>query len=376
MNDDLEIVFLSTSMGLGGADQQILSVSTELINRGHEVRIISLRPLGPMGEKAREAGATVTSLNVEEKWRAPIRLLRLRHLVGDADIFHTHMFHANLIGRLWRPFLSIEALVNTIHNVFESRSAYTNPRKKTIRNYAYEFTRNRSDFTSCVSLEAYNRFVDIGALSPDTASIVYNGVDTEKFQPSPSARERVRERHDIADEFVWLSVGRFFEQKDHATLLSAFERMEALDTYLWLIGHGELRSELAEKTERLGIEHRVRFLGTVDDVAEYMAAADGFTLSSKWEGFGIVFAEAQACGLPVVATDVGGIPEVVKDGESGFLVPPENPQRLATALDRIVRMPTKKRSELGTHGRQNVEQNFSITAIADQWEEIYRNLVA
>lgn len=375
MTDSLSIVFLSTSMGLGGADQQILSVSRELIDRGHDVRIISLRPIGPMGEKARAAGASVMSLEITQKSRAPLHLLKLRRIVGEADILHTHMYHANLIGRLCRPFLSVDTLVNTIHNVFESGHSYTNPEKKTGRNYAYQFTSNLCDFTSCVSLEAHNRFVDIGVLNPDTADVVYNGIDTEKFHPSPASRKTIRQKHGVSDEFVWLSVGRFFEQKDHATLLKAFAKMGTPKRRLWLVGHGDLRDQLEGLAEELGIENRVNFLGTVKDVAKYMAAADGFTLSSKWEGFGIVFAEAQASELPVVATDVGGIPEVVQDGEGGFLVPPERPDRLATELDRVTAMPAEKRKAIGERGREHVSRNFGISTVATEWERVYRDLL-
>ena len=374
MSDSLDIVFLSTSMGLGGADQQILSLSDELVDRGHDVHIISLRPIGPMGEAARNAGAKISSLNIKQKIEAPLRLLNLRGLVGNADVLHTHMFHPNIIGRVCRPVLDVDVLVNTIHNVFESEESFRNPSVKTLRNYTYEYTSGRCDFTSCVSQAAYNRFVDVKAVVPERAGVIYNGVNTEKFSPSPNARESIRESKDISNEFVWLSVGRFFEQKDHATLLKAFARMEQKNVRLWLVGHGELREKLETLVRNLSLEDRVQFLGTVDDVAAYMAAADGFALSPKWEGFGIVFAEAQASELPVVSTNVGGIPEVVEDEESGFLVPPETPDAVAAALDHVTGMSQTSRRKIGAKGRANVKENFSLPTIADEWEQRYREL--
>lgn len=375
MNKNLEIAFLSTSMGLGGADQQILTLSDELVARGHDIHIISLRPIGPMGEAAREVGAKVSSLNIERKFRSPLHLPKLRRLVGDVHVLHTHMFHPNIISRICEPFLNFDVLVNTIHNVFESEKSYKNPNKKTLRNYAYQYTKSKCDFVSCVSREAYDRFTDIGAVTPKQADVVYNGIDTENFSLSPSVREEVRNGHNISDEFVWLSVGRFFEQKDHRTLLRAFAMMEHDDARLWLIGHGELRPRLEALVNELSLQNRVEFLGTVEDVADYMAAADGFTLSPKWEGFGIVFAEAQASELPVVSTNVGGIPEVVEDRKSGILVPSESPDELSAALDRVTGMPQISRQKMGKTGRAKIDENFSSSVIASEWEQHYYRLV-
>jgi glycosyltransferase involved in cell wall biosynthesis len=328
-----------------------------------------------MGEAAREAGATVSSLDIEQKFKTPLHLLKLRKLVADADILHTHMFHANIIGRICRPALNIDVLVNTIHNVFESQKSSQNPDAKMLQHYAYEYTASLCEFTSCVSRAAYDRFVDIGAVVPDQASVVYNGINTEKFRPSPSSRKKIRDSHDVSNDFIWLSVGRFFEQKDHATLLRAFAMMEHDNARLWLVGHGKLREELEALVQDLSLGNQVELLGTVGDVDTYMATADGFALSPRWEGFGIVFAEAQATELPVVSTNVGGIPEVVEDQESGLLVPPETPDALSSALDRVTGMSQASRQEMGRKGRTMVNEKFSSPTIADEWEQRYRKLI-
>lgn len=373
MMRQLTITHLSTSMGLGGADKQILSLSKELRDRGHTVRIVSIVPGGPMADDARDAGIPTTSLGVERKVTAPFRVHKLREAVGKPDVLHSHMFHANLLGRVLRPVLPTASLVSTIHNVYESSDAYHRPETPTSRERLYRLTSRQSDLMTCVCRAAYDRYTDLGVISPERTKVVYNGIDIDEFRLPSDGDRTLRERHGADDEFVWLAVGRFFEQKGYPNLVEAVSRLDSGDT-IWVIGHGERRKQIEEQVRRRGLEDRIEFLGVVDDVSEYMRAADGYVLPSRWEGFPIVLLEAQASGLPVVATAVGGVPELVSDGETGFLVPPDDPDALADRLDTVSTMNPEERAEMGAAGRERVVCEFSIEAIADRWETLYRSL--
>ena len=163
--------------------------------------------------------------------------------------------------------------------------------------------------------------------------------------------------------------------KDYPNLLRAFARTASEGIVLWIVGHGEEEAAAKRLATELGIDARVRFLGVVDDVSALMEAADGFVLGSRWEGFPMVLLEAQASGLPVVATRVGGIPELVADGRTGLLVPPENAAALAGAMDDVVGMAPDERQEMGRAGRQRTVDRFDIGRIVDRWLEIYREVL-
>jgi glycosyltransferase involved in cell wall biosynthesis len=126
----------------------------------------------------------------------------------------------------------------------------------------------------------------------------------------------------------------------------------------------------------LGVEGRVRFLGVRRDVAELMSAADGYVLSSAWEGMPVVLLEAGATGIPIVATAVGGNREVVLDGRTGFLVPPGDPAALATAMLRLAELPPDQRRRLGQLGREHIDTRYSLPHVIDLWEEMYRDQLA
>ncbi len=135
---------------------------------------------------------------------------------------------------------------------------------------------------------------------------------------------------------------------------------------------GKRTEELAA---RLGLSQRVRFAGFEPNVARWMQAADGFVLSSRYEGLPMVLLEAGACGLPAVATDVPGTREVIVDGETGWLTPAGDPERLATTMRWLMHTPLRLRQAMGVRARQRVVERFSLEAVLDRWERLYAELL-
>jgi glycosyltransferase involved in cell wall biosynthesis len=369
----MRIVTLLTSLGVGGAEKQALAVAGRMAKRGHTVAVLVLMP--------RQA----------EEWPAPIQpfylgirktpasvlagLIRARRYLGEfrPDLVHSHSFPANLFARLLRPLVPGVAVLSTVHNVYEGRWG---------RMLAYRLTDGLSRHTVAVSEAAAERFIRLKAVPRRKCTVVPNGIDVAEFAPDPGRRVQMRKEMGLRNEsenaeFVWLAVGRIAPAKDYPNLLRAFVEVhrQRSNTRLWIAGEGPDAGigELQALCEELGIGGAVRWLGLRRDLPALLDAADAFVLGSAWEGMPLAVGEAMAMEKPVVATDVGGVRQLV--GNAGMLVEAKNTQALAEAMIATMRL---SREELGAQGhaaRDRVARRFSVDAAADTWEALYRSLI-
>lgn len=351
----MKIAYFITGLGLGGAETVTVGVAGQMARRGHQVVIVSLT-----GERALavDPAVRVVELRMPKTPGGMLSALRrARRVVREfhPDVVHGNMVHANIFARVLRLFTRIPRLVCTEHS-------------KDIRGrgrmLAYRATDFLSDVNTNVSREAADHFIVRRAFGRGKSFAVYNGIDTARFSPAADKREEVRRRWGIGGgEFLWINVGRLTEAKDQAGLIDAFERAGV--GKLLIVGDGELRERLEARAG-----DGVVFAGARSDVDELYNAADCFVLSSAWEGFGIVLAEAMACGLPVIATDAGGCAEVVDDPR--WMVPVRDPQALADKMSCMSSLSVQRRKALGAANRQKA-MRFDIGAICDVWEHLYTN---
>jgi glycosyltransferase involved in cell wall biosynthesis len=217
----------------------------------------------------------------------------------------------------------------------------------------------------CVSESEREIAISKRLVRPDQLHVVYNGVRDvpPEFQASPEC-EPVR----------ITSIARFAPPKDHATLLVALATLRARAWSLDLIGDGPTEARMRRLAERLGVAGRVNFRGYQPDPEPVLAAAHIFVLASRSEAFPRSVLEAMRAGLPVVASDVGGVREAVGHGNTGILVPPEDPQAMAAAIDRLLIAPTV-RSRLGANGREAFEQRFRLEQTVERTLDIYRGII-
>jgi len=369
----VRILFLSTSMGLGGADQQLLSAAQVLRDRGHEIRIVSLTPLGPMGLQARSLGLVTDSLEMRRGVPDPRGLARLVRIVRawKPDVVHSHMVHANLMARALRLLVPVPVLVSTIHNVYEGGPLLM---------AGYRLTNGLVDHMTIISQAAADRFVAERIVPGRLLTVIANGVDTDRMRSlPPEGRAALRGGMSVSDqEFVWLAVGRFEVAKDYPNMLRAFAAVREREprAVLVIVGQGSLQAEAEALTAELRLREAVRFLGARDDVPAVMSAADGYVMSSAWEGMPMVLLEAAAAGLPIVATAVGGNGEVVRDGESGFLVPARDSEVLRAGMLRLMALPEEQRRAMGERGREHVRANYGLQRVAERWERVYWDALA
>jgi glycosyltransferase involved in cell wall biosynthesis len=367
----MRILFLSTSMGMGGADSQLLVAAQDLQARGHEILIVSLTPLGPMGLRARTSGIATESLEMRRGIPDPRGLARLIRIVRAwrPNVLHSHMVHANLMARALQLVAPVPVLISTIHNIYEGNALLM---------AAYRLTNGLVDRMTIISEAAAERFIRDRIIPGHLLRVVPNGVDPELYRQPAEVRDDLRRALGLGEEFVWLAVGRFETAKDYPNMLRAFAKVRErhADAVLLLAGRGSLQGETESLARELEVGLAVRFLGVRDDVAALVSAADGYLMSSAWEGMPMVLLEAAAGGLPVVTTRVGGTGEVVLDGESGYLAPPGDSQALASAMLRLMGLSKAERRALGERGREHIRTNYGLHRVVERWEELYREVLA
>lgn len=200
--------------------------------------------------------------------------------------------------------------------------------------------------------------------------LTYNGLDVSAFHPDEGKEETRAVLGIPADVRVAVCVALFRREKGHQRLLDAFAKVAARmpEARLLLVGDGELRQVLMEQCGALGIVEKVHFVGKQQDVAKWLQASDVFVLFSDFEGFPNAVLEGMAAGLPVVCTKVGGIPELVRDGEDGALVPLGDEAAAVEALVSLLGDPVRARA-VGQAGRRRVEERFSMEQMVRSWEQ-------
>jgi glycosyltransferase involved in cell wall biosynthesis len=235
------------------------------------------------------------------------------------------------------------------------------------------------DAMTIISEAAADRFIEERIVPRELLRVVPNGVDPELYRQAPAGvRDGLRQGLGLGQEFVWLAVGRFETAKDYPNMLRAFAavRERHPEAVLLLAGRGALQIETEALARELQLGPAVRFLGVRDDVAALVGAADGYVMSSAWEGMPMVLLEAGAGGLPIVTTRVGGTAEVVLDGHSGFLAPPRDHRALASAMLRLMGLTETERRTMGERGREHIRTRYGLTRVVEHWEELYREVLA
>jgi len=317
-----------------------------------------------MVDDFRTAGVTTIDLAARGR-NDPGAFWRLGELMRrqQFDIVHTHSLRAELGAAFWAGSANPRPrLIRSIHN---TDPLYDHPVLRRLG----AWSATKMDRIIAIS-DAVTEFAR-DRLGSDAAPVerIYYGIDTAEY---PCHRAHQPGTNKLA------IVARLASQKGHHTLLEAVKRVAAAipNVHLLVIGHEDdlTIAELSNYARQLRIEEHVTFLGFRADIAALTEDVDLFLLPSLWEGFGLVLIEAMALGLPVVASSVGPIPEIVLDGQTGRLVPPGNAAVLAQAIQNLLQNPDRAFA-MGRAGRERVESNFSVSTMVGHFERLYEELV-
>ena len=283
------------------------------------------------------------------------------------DILVGFMFHGIMTARIVGRLTGVPAIVSSI------RSERDGPfREKAIR-----ATDRFTDAVTIMSNHLASQLADRRIASRSHTFVIPNAVEVERFD-TDICRSRTRKHLGVTDNrFLWLAAGRLTPAKDYPNLIRAFSALaqRRRDTQLVIAGEGPLRDDLSRQINDLGLSDRARLLGLRDDMPDLYRASDALVLSSAWEGMPNVVLEAMASATPVVATAVGAVPELVTDGESGFVVPPRDHIALADAMERMMDIPQDARQAFGEAGYDRVRSEFSLDRVIDKWEDLFNRLL-
>jgi glycosyltransferase involved in cell wall biosynthesis len=365
------VLHVIPQLPVGGAETLVFHMVRGLDRRRFAPAVCVLGALGPMGAEMERAGIDVTAL---ESFLAPGRLVRVvRGLVRvirerGVQIVHTHLYHGNYYGRLAAFTAGVPVTVASIHNVYD--------RVKPHRRWTNRVLGRRTDAILAGSETVRQDILRWDGVRADTVRVLPYGIDLDPYL-APVDRESARRALDVPPGSAVIgTVSRLEAQKAHDVLLRAFAALRAAgtDAVLMLVGDGRERARLQEMAGALGLQDRVRFLGTRRDLPLLFAAMDVFALPSRWEGTPLALIGAMAASVPVVATPVGGVTTVVADGKTGRLVPVEDVEALAAALAGALRDRATSKA-LAEAGRKHVMQTCSVAAMVRGLEAVYLELL-
>lgn len=350
----------------------MVSLAKQLAQRGWRISfLVAVKPSNQNKvDELRRAGIAVNSLNMRKNGIPILGFLRLVKLLRTLkpEILHCHSVHANLFGRLARVFAPVPVVISTAHNIHEGSRW---------REICYRFTDRLADITTQVSEAGANRYVAIRAVPEGKMIVIPNGVDVTRFSKTEKSDNYVKKELSLEAAFIWLAIGRFTNQKNFPLLLRAFEKVvrRRPDSLLVLLGDGPSRNEIEQLVGDLDLDEHVRVLGFREDINRLLNAADAFVLSSSWEGMPMVLLEAAACELPIVATEVGGVPEILEHGSGGFLVRSGDETALVKKMLHVMALPPSSRVTLGRVARERILAQYDIGKVIGHWESLYHELL-
>jgi len=349
----VRVLFTNNSLVWGGAEKNTLQIMAGLRERGHEA-VLACPPWDSMIEPARAQDFLIVPTSFRTK-RNPLGVIytwqEIRQVRPDVVLTNgtRTVMSAGLSARLTETPFAVRAVAE-ISPPIPLRIA---------------------QLVICISA-SMAQFARKCGVPAERIQLIPNGVDTDSFCPDPQLRGKTRRELGLSeDHFVLVLVGRIAGGKGHKYAVEALSQVlgRLPNTVLLIVGEGGLEQEVQEQTASLGLESQVKMLGFRTDPRPYYAAADVALVPSHWnEAAGIVNIEAQAMGVPIIASRDGGLPEYIAEGETGILVPPADAESLAEAIISLSESP-QRRQAMGAAGRRRVVNLYSLDKMIDRYVE-------
>lgn len=360
-NKKIKIAYIVPALDAGGAERFILDLIKNLDHDLFSPTLILFSHGGFFVKEARELGIELVILQKKFKFDV-VNLVKLYRVIKR---IRPHIVHTQLGGDIYGRFvarcLRVPVIISTEQNVQQGESWLIRFLKK--------WTARFADKIVVISQAVRSDTIQRYGVPESRTELIYNGLEIDKFL--------VAKRRAQSDKIILGSVGRLSPQKNYSLLLRALADLKDYNWEFRLAGEGELRQALEREVEALGLVGRVKLLGLKKDVKGFLSDLDIFILPSLWEGLGLVLLEAGLAALPVLASRVDGIYEVVKDGQTGILFnsddQPDLVLKLRLMLDNIAKPEIEA---LGRSLQADIRERFDIKTIAEQYHNLYLKLLA
>lgn len=366
--DRINILYVIWSLGLGGAEQVVINLAKGLDKTRFNPIVCCLNEKGRFAEELEKAGINVIALHK----RGPFDLSIIGKLVrvikeNNISVVNTHLWGANLWGRIAAHKAKVKVIIATEHNL--------DTWKGWLHIALDKWLSYRTDKIIVVSESVKYFYAHKVGIDSSKMVVVYNGIDLARYDCLPA------DKHEFGidgNEVVIGIVGRLVPQKGHKYFLSAMK--EILKKYGdspikgIIIGSGPMEKELKQYSQELGLERNVIFTGLRTDIPRLLKMLNILVMPSTREGLPMIALEAMAAGVPVIAAEVGGIPEIVIDGKTGILIPPEDPDALAGAIMKCLDSSVMC-NKIVAGAKEIIENKFQIAHMIINTESIYSELL-
>ena len=373
------ILFIATTTHIGGAEKILYAIAEHLHQAGVSVAVCSLKRKGPYGEQLESLGIPVYSLDLANDsgflgfFSTLFSLPRLMHKIGSfrPQIIHAFLFRANLLARIAARLCRVSINISSIRIIENDRPIY------------YFLDRLTSSLVTqflAVSERVKEVTSERSAIDAERIRVIRNGIDLSTYTSSGLAEDYSSAALQFGigpHSLVCGTVARLHPQKGIRHLIDAFAllRTNFPDLKLLVVGDGPERLNLANQAAALGVSQSVIFAGQWNSPVHCLRLMNVFVLPSLYEGFPNALLEAMAALVPVVASDVGGVGELVRHEENGLLVPPESPSRLADAIRSILLNPEKAK-RMATLALDRIRKEFSLEGMLNEYDDLYEELLS
>jgi glycosyltransferase involved in cell wall biosynthesis len=367
----MRIFHMVNSLDMGGSEHQMVEVASRQQAKGYEVVVACLSAQGVLTEVLEHSGIPIIEFNPKGSLLRPRGVFQLLRLIWffvrhPLDVVQTHDLYSTLLGVPAAWLARVPMILSCRRDL--SRWWWYTPRRRRFLRYI----QNHSTFVIANSQSVRDFLVEQDGFDPNLIRVIPNGVDLKRFTTARPDRRRLFPHLAERTYLVAVVANMNVETKGHPDLIRAAAEVlqECRDAKFLLIGDGPERTRLEAMVTELGLSETVLFLGFCNDVPDILACCDLFVLPSWAEGLPNSVLEAMAAGVPVVATRVGGIPEIIDDGKSGLLVAPKDPQALARAILRLLG-DKELAKRFATCARERVQEEFSFERLLSQLDRLY-----
>lgn len=370
----IKVLHLTTDSRIAGAEKLLLGIADNYRRDKYQLYFCTIKGEGDFHRELNQRHQKTLSLNCHNIYQAFRGIWRLVNILRQErmDILHTHLYHAAILGGIAARISRVPTLIMTRH-YSDLIYLYGSYLERLLDRLASRITHH----IIAISRGVKRVLVNLDHINPDKITVIYNGIDISDWQPGSEHNTRDLKRELGIDDSAKIvgAVSTLHPRKGHRYLIEAAKDVcsRKPNVRFLIVGDGQLKGQLQQLAFRLNLGRHVIFTGYRKDISKLISIMDILVQPSVEEGFGITLLEAMAAGKPVIGTEVGGIPEIIKGGVNGLLVPPRDPSSLSRAIQKLLNNPEQAKY-MGQRGRQMLEKHFTISKMVKKYEELYERL--